>query len=680
MTDIRLGPLGPFARIDLVLIAWFALVAASVAYVGWDAWRRNPELKVMKLGWVLSTMFLGPVGLFLYVVGCQEPAPGQHERFVSPLWRQALGSTIHMLGGDGTGIIVAAAITGLLGLPMGIDFVIEYVAGFLFGLLVFQALFMKDMMGGSYARAVRDSLMPEWLSMGFMMGLMFPVMTLAMMGADMRAMQPTEPLFWGAMSLAFFAALVGAYPVNYWMVAKGMKMGMGTDRALGRGGHAMAMEMESRGDRGASGGRGGAMPHASGSGEDTAMEPGEKATPRQDKDRRKPAAKGGPEADAPARSASGEPIEPALRATRAQIHATSLLGTFSLAIGLLIPASTTNLGLGARDVGGLIMPPGMSMSRPDTTAASMRDMAAVDFRAVDYRAEVDAQGDQPLAPELDGTVKVFRLETSIIEWSILDDERVLAYAFNRQVPGPRIRITQGDQVRIIVTNRLPESTTVHWHGLIVPNQFDGPADVTQEPIPPGGSYTYEFTVTQSGTFFYHSHDNADRQEALGLYGALIVDPANPADAPVVDQEVVVQLQEWLEADGFTFPAMPMDGQMPNFFTINGKAWPATRRIQARVGDRILVRFIGTSSGFIHPMHIHGGPFTIVGTDGAPVPPGAQLEKDTVNVAPGERYDVIWTAREPGTWILHCHINHHVTNDGAEEQGAGGLTMAIVVAP
>ena len=264
----------------------------------------------------------------------------------------------------------------------------------------------------------------------------------------------------------------------------------------------------------------------------------------------------------------------------------------------------------------------------------------------------------------------------ISRWKGRTKSWVFQYTFNGQVPGPRIRITQGDRVRFIVRNSLPEPTTVHWHGLIVPNAMDGPAGITQTPIAPGGTFTYEFTAAQAGTFFYHSHDNPDRQQALGLYGALIIDPPKPLAAH--DEELVVQLQEWLFKDGYTFPAMPMDGMQPNFFTINGKAYPATPRVQLRQGQKLLVRFIGSQSGFIHPMHIHGGPFTIIATDGQPVPEGSRLEKDTVNVAPGERYDVIWTAREPGLWLLHCHINHHTTNDNQEQDGAGGLTLIIEV--
>jgi FtsP/CotA-like multicopper oxidase with cupredoxin domain len=244
-----------------------------------------------------------------------------------------------------------------------------------------------------------------------------------------------------------------------------------------------------------------------------------------------------------------------------------------------------------------------------------------------------------------------------------------------------LRVTEGDRIRINVTNHLPESTTVHWHGLILPNAMDGAADITQPPIEPGQTFTYEFVAAQRGTYFYHSHDHLDRQQALGLYGALIIDPKDPAGYPYqYDQELVVQLQEILTRDGYTFPAMPMEGALPNYFTINGKAYPATETVHLRVGDTLLVRFIGTSTGFIHPMHIHGGPFRIVETDGNPVPLDAQLVKDTVNVAPGERYDVLWEAREPGKWLIHCHITHHTTNDNVEVDGGGGLMLILDVAP
>ena len=364
--------------------------------------------------------------------------------------------------------------------------------------------------------------------------------------------------------------------------------------------------------------------------------------------------------------------------TRLQLLSVTVLTLFALAVAVLWVLAHYNLSISAEDVDGAIMPPGM-INRRDLPADAMRDMAAVDPGDVSYTAPADARGNQPLKARLAGRVKVYDLTASVIRWNILPDEQVMAYAFNRQVPGPQIRLTEGDRVRFNVTNELPEPTTVHWHGLVLPNAMDGPANVTQEPIEPGGRFTYEFTVLQAGTFLYHSHDNPDRQQGLGLYGALIVDPkqASP-DVPAYDEEAVIELQEWTKKEGYTFPAMLMEGAMPNFFTIDGKAYPATERIVMRVGEKIRIRFIGSHNNFVHPMHIHGGPFTIIETDGVAVPKSAQIEKDTVNVGPGERYDVIWSARRPGKWLLHCHIPHHTTNDNVEEEGAGGLTSIIDV--
>ncbi len=389
----------------------------------------------------------------------KEPAPGTHEEFI----RQGVGSTVHCIAGDATGIIAAAAITGALGLPMWIDFIVEYSAGFAFGLFIFQSLFMKDMLGGSYPRAVRASFVPEWLSMNLMAAGMFPTMAFLMMGRDMRAMEPSEPLFWAVMSLGVIVGFTTAYPVNVWLVARNLKHGLMTSRP-GTKGHSSA-------------GHGG---HA--------MRP---------------------------------------NVTRPQLAAVAMITVLALAAAVLLPAQKVNLSLSADDVRGAIMPPGMVTAR-DTPGAAMRDMSAIDPELVSYTAPADARGDQLLTPHLENGVKVYELEASVIRWNILSDERVDAYAFNRQVPGPRIELTEGDRVRIHVRNDLPESTTVHWHGLVVPNGMDGPAEITQDPIPPGGSFTYRFTARQAGTFFYHTHDHPDRQQALGLYGALIVRPRDEA--------------------------------------------------------------------------------------------------------------------------------------------------------
>jgi FtsP/CotA-like multicopper oxidase with cupredoxin domain len=229
-----------------------------------------------------------------------------------------------------------------------------------------------------------------------------------------------------------------------------------------------------------------------------------------------------------------------------------------------------------------------------------------------------------------------------------------------------------------VHNNLPEPTTVHWHGLNVPNAMDGAAEITQKPIPPGSTYTYEYTAEQSGTYLYHTHAHIDRQQSLGLYGALIIDPKLSDARAKVDVDYVIQLQEWLQREGLTYPAMPMEGALPNYFTINGKAYPSTETIHLKVGQTVKVRFIGSNNIFIHPMHIHGGPFTVIARDGVTLAPDARFEADTVNVGPGQRYDVVWRALRPGKWLIHCHIGHHTTNNNAETAGGGGLMMIIDV--
>jgi hypothetical protein len=220
-----------------LLWVWFGLTLLSAAYVAWDLFTRTPEMKVMKWGWVLVTLYAGPVGLLIYWFSCREPSPGTHEQFIAPLWKQAVGSTIHCAAGDATGIIIAAGLTGYFGLRMGVDIWVEYAAGFVFGLFIFQALFMKDMMGMSYGQALRSSFLPEWMSMNAMMAGMLPTMVV-LMSRDMRAMEATSPWFWASMSAATLVGVAVAYPINWWLVKHKLKHGMGTERALGKGGAA----------------------------------------------------------------------------------------------------------------------------------------------------------------------------------------------------------------------------------------------------------------------------------------------------------------------------------------------------------------------------------------------------------------------------------------------------------
>lgn len=624
--------------VDYALLVWFTLAGFSTLYVAIDQFRGNPEPAVMKWGFVLVTLYLGPIGLLLYVLADKEPRPQTHERFTAPLWKQGIGSTIHCVAGDATGIIISAVIVALLGIPMWLDLIIEYISGFALGLFVFQSLFMKRMMDGSYLDNVKRSFTPEFISMNFMMAGMAPVMSFLMMGRDMRAMEPTELLFWGVMSLGILVGFVLAYPANVWMVGRGIKHGLMTVRH-----DAPAHDMTQM------------------KGENHAHE-------------MKPPASSDHKGRHDEKDQSSDPV---FALTRTQLAAVAGISICAVVLGMAAPANWINMTLSARDVQGSIMPPGMIMTR-DTPAAAMLDMSAVRPRDVVFRAEDSARGDTDLATRIEDGVKVFELTASVISWPILPNERVDAYAFNGQVPGPRLHLTEGDHVRIIVHNRLPETTTVHWHGLLVPNAMDGPADITQKPIPVGGDFTYEFTASQAGTYFYHTHDHSDRQQALGLYGALIIDPKTPDPALAATYDYSLQLQEWLTREGLTFPAMPMEGGMPNFFTINGRAYPATDTVHMKVGDTIRLRFIGTNNGFIHPMHVHGGPFEVVAIDGQTLAASARYQADTVNVAPGQRYDVIWTARAPGKWLVHCHIPHHTTNNNVEEDGGGGLTMILDV--
>ncbi|HWM76255.1 MAG TPA: DUF4396 domain-containing protein, partial [Methylomirabilota bacterium] len=361
--------------IDYFLVAWFLLAGACTVYVAIDQYRNNPEPVVMKWGFILVTLYTGPIGLLLYVLADKEPRPGEHEEFIRPLWKQGVGSTIHCVAGDATGIILAAATTAVLGLPMWIDLIVEYLAGFAFGLFIFQSLFMQSMMGGTYWENVRRTFLPELISMNFMMAGMAPVMCFLMMSRDMRAMEPSQLLFWGVMSLGVMAGYAAAYPSNVWMVAKQLKHGLMTERSEGT----------------------------------------------------KPAHHAAHE------SRTSRPHHARSDVTRPQLAAVGGVSLLALLVGMVAPANWVNLSLSARDVGGVIMPAGMIMDR-NTPAEAMRDMAAADPNKVTAVHGLAARGDQELPFRMDGGVKVFELSTSVVRWTILPGITVDAYAYNGQIP------------------------------------------------------------------------------------------------------------------------------------------------------------------------------------------------------------------------------------------------------
>jgi len=272
-----------------------------------------------------------------------------------------------------------------------------------------------------------------------------------------------------------------------------------------------------------------------------------------------------------------------------------------------------------------------------------------------FPAPTKGKGNQIIAPRIEGGVKVFELTASVMQWETEPGKFVEAWAYNEQVPGPQIRVRQGDRVRIVVNNNLPESHAVHWHGLEVPIDQDGVPFITQPPIKPGETYTYEFTVPNSGSHMYHSHYNAADQTMKGLLGAFIVEPKSPKPYERnVDVDYVMILN-----DGF------------HGYTINGKGFPATEPIVAKKGQRVRIRYMNEGM-MIHPMHLHGMHMTVIEKDGWPQP--MPWKCDTLNVAPGERWDVIVECTNPGTWAFHCHVLTHAES----AHGMFGMVTALIV--
>ena len=213
---------------DGVVLLWFVLAALALAFVAIDI-RRTPESPVPKWGFVLLTAYTGVFGAFLYVVGCREPLPGTHEQFIATRWRQVLGSTMHCVAGDGVGILAGAVIAVSLGLHGSAEVLLEYVLGFGFGWTIFQALFMRDMVGGSYARSLAGTFTSELLSMNLLMAGMVPT-TMLLRAALAPSAGPGEPVFWFVMSMALLVGFLFAYPMNWWLVANHLKHGMLTVR------------------------------------------------------------------------------------------------------------------------------------------------------------------------------------------------------------------------------------------------------------------------------------------------------------------------------------------------------------------------------------------------------------------------------------------------------------------
>lgn len=253
--------------------------------------------------------------------------------------------------------------------------------------------------------------------------------------------------------------------------------------------------------------------------------------------------------------------------------------------------------------------------------------------------------------------KVFHLIAEDVEHEFAPGLRAHCYGFNGRVHGPTIEAVEGDRVRIYVTNRLSVPTSIHWHGLVLPNGMDGVGGLTQRPIGPGETFLYQFPLRQHGTYMYHSHHDEMAQMAMGLMGLFVIHPRVPAEPPP-ERDYAYLLSEWKIAVGARRPD-PNEMMDFNVLTLNARTAPGTEHILARVGERVRLRIGNLSAMSHHPIHLHGHNFHITATDGGIVPPGARWPEVTALVPTGSTRDFEFTANEPGDWPLHCHMTHHV---------------------
>lgn len=267
-----------------------------------------------------------------------------------------------------------------------------------------------------------------------------------------------------------------------------------------------------------------------------------------------------------------------------------------------------------------------------------------------------------LAYTMDGHTKVFHLVAEVLKQKIHPDKTIDVWGFNGSAPGPTIQVTQGDHVRVIFDNHLPEPSSIHWHGFEDMVGYDGMPGISQEPVKPGGRFVYEFDIHQAGTFFYHSH--MAMQEMMGMLGGFIMHPRAPYH-PHCDKDFLIHLQEYAVLPNNTVPnTMNMEF---NWLLLNGKAGPASTPLVVRQGERVRLRFVNLGMDH-HPMHLHGNTFQITGTEGGRIPETAWWPGNTVLVGVAQARDVEFVADRPGDWMLHCHLPHHMMNQMSSNVG------------
>jgi FtsP/CotA-like multicopper oxidase with cupredoxin domain len=355
-----------------------------------------------------------------------------------------------------------------------------------------------------------------------------------------------------------------------------------------------------------------------------------------------------------------EPTEP--QDTRGNIARRTLIGAIGFAsLGGIAASALGVTGRGAA-------PAGVAAATSTAVATILRTTTptATPTPTIDHDAHAEAvvkafpaktagAGLQELASRIVDGAREFELTCDKIRWEVTPGVVVDALSYNGQVPGPIIRVTEGERMRVKVTNKTDQTTGVHWHGQRIVNNMDGVPFLTQPTIKPGETFAYDFVAKPFGSHMYHSHHNATEQVGRGMLGPLLVMPRNTAVDPQYDKDELFIFNDQLGG-----------------LTINGKGFPATFPYTAKLGQRIRFRFMNEGVQ-AHPAHLHGLTFEVFARDGYPLP--QPFKCDTLNVAPGERWDAIVVADEPGVWAFHCHILNHA--EGAT--GMFGMVTALIVA-
>lgn len=259
---------------------------------------------------------------------------------------------------------------------------------------------------------------------------------------------------------------------------------------------------------------------------------------------------------------------------------------------------------------------------------------------------------------MDGDVKVFHLIAEPIRREFAPGFWVNCWGYNGSSPGPTIEAIEGEKVRIFVTNKLNEPTSVHWHGIILPNGMDGVAGLNQQAIQPGQTFKYEFTLKQHGTFMYHPHSDEMTQVALGMMGFFIIHPKGGEDPPI-DRDFAIFLHEWRIPMGAKTP-IPFEMLDFNIFTFNSVLYPKIESLVVKTGERVRIRLANVMMNS-HPIHLHGHEFLVTRKGAQRLARSAQYTEVTISVAPGETRDIELIADNPGDWAFHCHKSHHVMN-------------------